>query len=381
MTKHFPGGGPQADGEDPALRHRQGPGLSGRQPRVPPAPVRGGVRGRDGGDHALLRAAGRHGARGGRLRLQPSGDHRPAARALRLRRRRLHRLGSGHRRRPRRLDLPREVLGRRGPLRRRPARQDRRRRLRPARRRERPGAARRARALRPHQRRRGSTSRCGACCASSSGSASSTTRTSTRTPPGGSPGRDDFRRAGEEAQRRSLVLLANDGVLPVRVAAAPLRRGRRPCDRRRATATSSSRRPTRTCRAPADRCAVRAAGGLPREHVPPGQPRLPAPPSATASSRSRHRCRPWSTCFLDRPAILTEIAGGAAAVVGELRRRRRRRARPRLRPRRRRAAGCRSSCRRRCRRRPAAAPGRAVRLRGAALPVRARALFLTGLTM
>ena len=50
---------------------------------------RGGRRAAD----ALLRHAGRHRTGGGRLRLQQAGDHRPAARAARLRRHRLHRLG------------------------------------------------------------------------------------------------------------------------------------------------------------------------------------------------------------------------------------------------------------------------------------------------
>ena len=75
MTKHFPGGGPQADGEDPHFAIRQGPGLSGRQLRVPLAAVRGGVRRRHRDGDAVLRPPGRHGAGGGRLRLQQAGDH------------------------------------------------------------------------------------------------------------------------------------------------------------------------------------------------------------------------------------------------------------------------------------------------------------------
>ena len=96
MTKQFPGGGPQKDGEDPHFPY-------GREQVYPATTstttcsVRGGVRGRHCPDHALLRHAGRHRTRGGRLRLQQGRGHRAAARDVRLRRRGLHRLGHAHR--------------------------------------------------------------------------------------------------------------------------------------------------------------------------------------------------------------------------------------------------------------------------------------------
>ena len=70
MTKHFPGGGPQQDGEDPHFAVRTRAGLPGRPVRAAPQAVRGGLRGRGRADHAVLRDAGRHRVRGGRLRLQ-----------------------------------------------------------------------------------------------------------------------------------------------------------------------------------------------------------------------------------------------------------------------------------------------------------------------
>ena len=60
---------------------RQGSGLSRRALRGSPAALRVGLRRRDRAGHALLRPPGRHGARAGRLRLQPTGDHRAAPRA------------------------------------------------------------------------------------------------------------------------------------------------------------------------------------------------------------------------------------------------------------------------------------------------------------
>ena len=72
MTKHFPGGGPQLDGEDPHFPYGREQVYPGRSLRLPPDPVRGSARGRHGAGHALLRDAGRHRARGGRLRVQPT---------------------------------------------------------------------------------------------------------------------------------------------------------------------------------------------------------------------------------------------------------------------------------------------------------------------
>ena len=58
----LPRRGPAGRRRGSALRHRQGSGLPGGQIRVPPAAVRGGVRGGDGADHAVLRPARRNGA-------------------------------------------------------------------------------------------------------------------------------------------------------------------------------------------------------------------------------------------------------------------------------------------------------------------------------
>ena len=136
MTKHFPGGGPQLDGEDPHFAYGKDQVYPGGMFEYHLQVFEAALRGRNGADHALLRAAGRDGARRGRLRLQPRRRHRAAARALRLRRRRLHGLGARHRRAAAgRVGVRGEVLGRRGAQRRGPAREDRRGGLRPVRRR------------------------------------------------------------------------------------------------------------------------------------------------------------------------------------------------------------------------------------------------------
>ena len=104
-------------------------------------------------------------------------------------------------------------------------------------------------------------------------------------------GRPDFRAAGAEAQRRAMVLLANDGLLPlprgarIYVDGLPdgsrghLRHGRRAAGRRR----RGDRLPQRALRAPrrdtsSSRSSTRAAS-------------TSRPPSATACSRSRRRFR------------------------------------------------------------------------------------------
>ncbi len=137
-------------------------------------------------------------------------------------------------------------------------------------------------------------------------------------------GRDDFRRAGAEAQRRSLVLLANDGV------AAACRVGRA------CTSRASPARRQRTTRdvvdspADADLAILRIAApfepreGVPREHLPPGEPRVPGRRSASGSSASPAQVPTVVDVFLDRPAILTEIAAGAARARRQLRGERRR---------------------------------------------------------
>ena len=115
MTKHFPGGGPQLDGEDPHFPYGKEQVYPGGHFELPPA--------------ARSRPPSRPGPRrscpttacpvGTELEEVGFGFNRdvitgPAARALRLRRRRLHRLGARHRRAM--LDgsvVRREVLGRR----------------------------------------------------------------------------------------------------------------------------------------------------------------------------------------------------------------------------------------------------------------------------
>ena len=195
MTKHFPGGGPQRDGEDPHFPYGKDQvypgGMFEYHLRVFEAAFEAGTAqimpyyGRPVG--TPLEEVG--------LRLQPRRDHGPAARALRLRRRRLHGLGPRHRRADAgRLRLRGEVLGRRGAERRGSPREDHRRRLRPARRRSAARAAGRARARRAASRSRESTSPFAASCATSSGSASSTIRTSTRRRRSESAGAQSFAR-------------------------------------------------------------------------------------------------------------------------------------------------------------------------------------------
>ena len=115
MTKHFPGGGPQKDGEDPHFPYGKDQvypgGMFDYHLRVFEAAFEAGTAqimpyyGRPVG--TPYEEVG--------LRLQPRRDHGPAARTLRLRRRGLHRLGPHHRRSDAgRLGLRGQVLGRRG---------------------------------------------------------------------------------------------------------------------------------------------------------------------------------------------------------------------------------------------------------------------------
>ncbi len=92
VTKHFPGGGPQKDGEDAHFPYGREQVYEGGTVRGPPRALPTSRGGRHGGRHAVLRDAGgsrgrRRTRRGGRLRLQPPGRHRDAPRAARLRRR------------------------------------------------------------------------------------------------------------------------------------------------------------------------------------------------------------------------------------------------------------------------------------------------------
>jgi beta-glucosidase len=126
-------------------------------------------------------------------------------------------------------------------------------------------------------------------------------------------GRDDFRRAGEEAQRRSLVLLANGGVLPIRS------RPRLYVEGMDAT-TAGEYGDVVDSPTDADLAVLRLAAPFePREGFLESifhQGSLEFP--AAERDRLLDIARQVPTVvdvFLDRPAILTEIAGGAAALV------------------------------------------------------------------
>jgi hypothetical protein len=150
MTKHFPGGGPQADGEDPHFPYGKDQVYPGGRFEDHLKPFEEAFA---AGTAQVMPYYGR--PVGTELEEVGFGYNRQVVEGLLrgrygFRRRRLHRLGA--RQRPadaRRLDLGGEGLGRRAARRRRPAREDRRGGLRPARRRGPAGAARRARALRP----------------------------------------------------------------------------------------------------------------------------------------------------------------------------------------------------------------------------------------
>jgi beta-glucosidase len=127
-------------------------------------------------------------------------------------------------------------------------------------------------------------------------------------------GRDDFRRAGAEAQRRSLVLLANDGVLPVqgrpRLYVEGVHR-----------ATAEGYADVVDAPADADIAVVRVAAPYePREGFLESmfhQGSLEFPPAELERILSVARQVPTVVdVFLDRPAVLTEIAAGVAALVG-----------------------------------------------------------------
>jgi beta-glucosidase len=126
-------------------------------------------------------------------------------------------------------------------------------------------------------------------------------------------GRDDFRRAGEDAQRRSLVLLANDGALPVRSRPRLYVEG---VDRAAAAAYGD------LVDAPedADLAVLRIAAPYePREGFLESmfhQGSLEFPVAERERIRGvTERVPTVVDVFLDRPAILTEVAAGAAALV------------------------------------------------------------------
>jgi len=127
-------------------------------------------------------------------------------------------------------------------------------------------------------------------------------------------GREDFRRAGAEAQRRSLVLLANDGVLPVQDRVRLYVEG---VDR----ATAEQYADVVDTPADADLAVLRVAAPYePREGFLESmfhQGSLEFP--VADRDRILEVAREVPTVvdvFLDRPAILTEIAAGTAALVG-----------------------------------------------------------------
>jgi beta-glucosidase len=127
-------------------------------------------------------------------------------------------------------------------------------------------------------------------------------------------GRDDFRRAGAEAQRRSLVLLANDGVLPVQGRPRMYLEG---VDR----TTAEEYADVVDVPADADVAVVRVAAPYePREGFLESmfhQGSLEFPPAERERILSVAEQVPTVVdVFLDRPAVLTEVAAGAAALVG-----------------------------------------------------------------
>jgi beta-glucosidase len=127
-------------------------------------------------------------------------------------------------------------------------------------------------------------------------------------------GSDEFRRAGEEAQRRSLVLLANDGVLPVRSRPRLYVEG---VD----AATAGEYGDVVDSPTDADLALLRVAAPFePREGFLESmfhQGSLEFPREELDRILAVAAAVPTVVdVFLDRPAILTEIADGAAALVG-----------------------------------------------------------------
>ena len=217
-TKHFPGGGPQKDGEDPHFAYGREQVYPGGRFEEHLEPFRAAIAaGTSGimpyyGMPVGLSSTGS--GRGGRLRLQPADRHRPAPRGARLRRHRLHRLGPGHRRRDLRPAASPPAPGASSTCPRRADGSGSSRPVRPVRRRgvPRPAcsscahrAGREAR-LDESARRLLRTSSCSAC---------STTRTSTRTRPSAWWAPPAFRAAGHRAQAEAVTVLSNDAVLPL----------------------------------------------------------------------------------------------------------------------------------------------------------------------
>ena len=311
MTKHFPGGGPRPTARI-RIPVREGSGLPRRALRGPPAPVRGGVRRRHRADHAVLRPSGRNRARAGRLRLQPWGDHGPAARPLRLRRRRLHRLGARQR-----LPMPDGSVWEAKAwgveeLTLPTACEDHRRGLRPARRRAAARAPRRARRGGP--RVGGAHRRVGAA-----DSARQVPPRALRRPyvdPEAAAticGREEFRAAGDEAQRRahraacrttacsrsarrahvtSTGFRTRPRPPTARSSSTPLRPTRRSCSGTRRTSLATGRSSSRSS-TPAASSSRPRARPHPRDRArgPDDRRRVPRPPRDPDRDRRRLRRR------------------------------------------------------------------------------------------
>ncbi len=80
MTKHFPGGGPQKDGENPHFRYGKEQVYPGGKFEYHLIPFEAAFEAGTAQIMPLLWGAERHPIRGGRVRLQPGGDHGPLTR-------------------------------------------------------------------------------------------------------------------------------------------------------------------------------------------------------------------------------------------------------------------------------------------------------------
>ena len=379
MTKHFPGGGPQADGEDPHFPYGKDQVYPGRQLRGPPAALRGGVRRRDGADHAVLRPAGRD----AELEAVGFGFNRDVITGL-LRGRygfdgvvctdwalvtdcRCPTARCGGRR----AGASRTLEQRRA------AREDRRGRLRPARRRDAARSCSSSSSATGGSPKSGSTSRRAGCCATSSGSGCSTIRTSTPTPPSSSAAAPSSGRRATGRSAGRWCCSANDGRPAARGRPASLRRRGRARGRRCATARWSSEPED------ADVAIVRRnapfeprSGGFIETQFHAGDLDFKEPELGELLALARQRPddpRPAPRAAGGHPGARRGVRGGRRHV------RRLRRGRPRrpLRPGRARGpAAVRAAVV--DGRRARAEAGRAVRLGGSALPVRARARVQLG---
>ena len=344
MTKHFPGGGPQKDGEDPHFPHGKEQVYPGGI-RPPPHALRGGLRRRTA---QIMPYYGCRSARSSRRSASAStgSRHGAAARAARLRRRRVHRLGAGHRRGSWAAKMParawgvehleRDAAGAEGP----------RRRSRPVRRRDLPGGARRTRPRRaasgdPHRR-------LGAAPAARQVPARPVRRpyVDPERPRGSSAAPVPRGRRG--AQRRSIVLLKNGTEAALR---APVTGDPGSTSRTSAAACRAVRRGGRSARGRRSRDRAAAAPYEQRDRSSRGSS---TPATRLQGAREGPHpglfapCRPSSTSTSSGRPSSRDRGEGERAARG-LRRERRRTAGRRFGGRRR-PASCRSSCRPRWRR-------------------------------